>query len=63
MRYIDPNLIDQCKPANWDVNSQRWAQRVQRAADKSAEIKSIGSKWSDFKPKFIREFGDKCWYS
>ncbi|EKO3583125.1 hypothetical protein M3923_001285 [Vibrio metschnikovii] len=63
MRYIDPNLIDQCKPANWDVNSQQWAQRVQRAADKSAEIKSIGSKWSDFKPNFIREFGDKCWYS
>ncbi|MBN8087675.1 hypothetical protein J0J26_06140 [Vibrio vulnificus] len=63
MRYIDPNLIEQCKPANWDVNSQRWAQRVQRAADKSAEIKSIGSKWSDFKPNFIREFGDKCWYS
>ncbi|PJC87713.1 hypothetical protein CSW98_00875 [Vibrio sp. HA2012] len=63
MRYIDLNVIDQCKPDNWDVNSQRWAQRVQRAADKSAEIKSIGSKWSDFKPNFIREFGDKCWYS
>ncbi|MGR5069304.1 hypothetical protein [Vibrio alfacsensis] len=63
MRYIDLNLIDQCKPVNWDTNSLGWAQRVQRAANKSSEIKSIGSKWSGFKPNFIREFGDKCWYS
>lgn len=63
MRYINPNLIDQCKPADWDNNSRNWAQRVQRAADKSAEIKKIGNKWSDFKPSFIMQFGDKCWYS
>lgn len=63
MRYIDPNLIDQCKPANWDVNARAWAQSVQSAADKSKEIKKIGSKWSDFKPNFISKFGDKCWYS
>ncbi|HHF2915455.1 TPA: hypothetical protein ACPJZ9_003761 [Vibrio diabolicus] len=63
MRYIDPNLIDQCKPVNWDANARVWTQRVQNAADKSGEIKKVGSKWSDFKPNFIREFGDKCWYS
>lgn len=63
MRYIDLNLINQCKPDNWDVNARTWSQNVQNAADKSAEIKKIGSKWSDFKPNFIRQFGDKCWYS
>ena len=63
MRYIDPNLIDQCKPDNWDTDAQAWGRRVQNAADKSKEIKSIGSKWSQFKLNFIRELGDKCWYS
>lgn len=63
MRYIDPNLIEQCKPANWDVNSQQWEQRVQAAADKSEELKKIGNKWRAFKPNFDRVFGEKCWYS
>lgn len=63
MRYIDQNLIEQCKPADWNANAPGWAQRVQNAADKSEEIKKIGSKWSDFKPNFVRQFGDKCWYS
>ncbi|MFH6908102.1 hypothetical protein ACHQDA_11420 [Vibrio fluvialis] len=63
MRYIDPNLIEQCKPVGWDANVRDWIQRMQNAADKSKEIKKIGSKWSDFKPGFIQHFGDKCWYS
>lgn len=63
MRYIDPNLIDQCKPANWDTKAQDWALRVQNAEDKSAEIEAIGSPWGKFKPNFVNMFGDKCWYS
>lgn len=63
MRYIDPNLIDQCKPANWDVNSQLWAQRVANAINKSQELDAIGTKWKSFKPNMIKVFGDKCWYS
>ncbi len=63
MRYIDPDLIDQCKPANWDENARDWNQRVVNSNNKSAEIKAIGSKWSAFKPNFIEKFGDKCWYS
>ncbi|MER0396116.1 hypothetical protein ABRZ58_08450 [Vibrio vulnificus] len=63
MRYIDPNLIEQCKPANWDVNSQLWAQRVANAINKSQELDAIGTKWKSFKPNMIKVFGDKCWYS
>ncbi|MRJ45751.1 hypothetical protein KF946_12475 [Idiomarina loihiensis] len=63
MRYIDPDLIDQCKPDKWDVNARDWNQRVVNSNNKSAEIKAIGSKWSAFKPNFIEKFGDKCWYS
>lgn len=63
MRYIDLNIIDQCKPANWDENARVWFQRVFTAANKSTEIKAIGNKWSQFKVNFINSFGDKCWYS
>ncbi|MGX0889818.1 hypothetical protein AB7M22_001826 [Pseudomonas sp. ADAK2 TE3594] len=63
MRYIDPALIDACKPANWDVNAASWLASVAAAIDKSSEFKKIGSVWSDFKPNFIARFGDKCWYT
>ncbi|MFA0142619.1 hypothetical protein AB4430_12710 [Vibrio kanaloae] len=63
MRYIDINLIDACKPDDWDVNATQWLTDIQNAQDKSAEFKRLGSKWSPFKDNFINQFGDKCWYS
>lgn len=63
MRYIDINLIDACKPDNWDVNARQWLAEVRNAQDKSAEFTRLGSKWSPFKDNFINQFGDKCWYS
>lgn len=63
MRYIDISQLDRCKPANWDVESKRWLAQVASAADKSAELKKLGSKWTPFKDNFVQLFGDKCWYS
>lgn len=63
MRYIDINLLDGCKPANWDANSRQWLATVKSAKDKSATFERLGSKWSPFKENFIKLFGDKCWYS
>ncbi|MBH0070468.1 hypothetical protein [Pseudoalteromonas sp. NZS127] len=63
MRYIDINLIDACKPDNWDVNARQWLTEVRNAQDKSAEFTRLGSKWSPFKDNFVNQFGDKCWYS
>jgi hypothetical protein len=63
MRYIDPAVIDQCKPDNWDANAQAWFNEVASAANQSDKIRSIGNKWKFFKPEFINEFGDKCWYT
>jgi len=63
VRYIDPAVIDQCKPNNWDNKSLGWAAEVAAAMDTSEKIKSIGNKWKDFKPEFINKFGDKCWYT
>lgn len=63
MRYIDLTLVDGCKPANWDVNARYWLATVSAAVDKSSEFKRIGNVWSVFKPNFITQFGDKCWYT
>jgi hypothetical protein len=63
MRYIDPGRINNCKPNGWDANSARWKILVGRANNKSKKISDIGNKWSNFKVGFIREFGDKCWYT
>ena len=63
MRYINPTEITECKPLNWDANVLKWKRRILGAINKSKEITAIGNKWSDFKPGFIRKFGDKCWYT
>lgn len=63
MRHIDINLIDACKPDNWDIDARQWLTDIRNAQDKSAEFRRLGSKWSPFKDNFIERFGDKCWYS
>jgi len=63
MRYIDINQLTKCKPKNWDQNSANWLRELSLAENKSEKIKQIGNKWKDFKIGFIKQFGDKCWYS
>jgi hypothetical protein len=63
MRYIALNQINNCKPNNWDQKAAQWKQLVVAATNKSEKIKKIGNKWAEFKPGFVRNFGDKCWYS
>ena len=63
MRYIDKSRFAKCKTKTWDKKSQQWSDRVKDAADRSAEIKAIGNKWSSLKRAFVAEFGAKCWYT
>lgn len=63
MRYIDLQQVEACKPVNWDADSRAWLAAIKGAKDKSAKFKSLGSVWSTFKPNFVLQFGDKCWYS
>lgn len=63
MRYIDLQQVEACKPVNWDADSRTWLAVIKGAKDKSAKFKSLGSVWSTFKPNFVLQFGDKCWYS
>jgi hypothetical protein len=63
VRYIDLQQVEACKPVGWDANSRIWLSATKTAKDKSAKFKSLGSVWSPFKPNFIRQFGDKCWYT
>lgn len=63
MRFIDINLLDGCKPENWDADSRQWLTQLTSSEDKANVFKRLGSKWSPFKDNFIQLFGDKCWYS
>lgn len=63
MRYIDANLINKCKPKDWDKKSAKWLNELTKASDKEEKLKKIGNKWKEFKPGFVKQFGDKCWYS
>lgn len=63
MRHIDKAKFINCKTKTWDKKSKQWSDRVNGAANPSAEIKAIGNKWSSLKRTFVAEFGAKCWYT
>lgn len=63
MRHIDKSKFTNCKTKTWDKKSKQWSDRVNGAANPSAEIKAIGNKWSSLKRAFVSEFGAKCWYT
>lgn len=63
MRLIDKQRFENCKIRDWDTNSQRWIDQLREADDISEELSRIGNRWSNLKPKFIAEFGNKCWYT
>lgn len=67
MRYINLSLIDET-----DVDVKRWIDKAKKHLNElsekmtHSERKKYLSKhgiWSQFKPIFIKYYGEKCWYS
>ncbi|MFM5397617.1 hypothetical protein ACET8C_04750 [Aeromonas veronii] len=63
MRHIDIRRFDNCKTKTWDKNAVKWSQQVTTSLNPAAAIADIGNKWSSLKRAFVKEFGDKCWYT